>query len=161
MSGHSPRSSDRNRSKRSSIFTGSTAVIDSASQTALFESQNVLLKHKVAPAGGVFLTLPLTKNLWVQPEVNLDLKGTQWTSGGQTARLNVTYVDVPVLLRYAGPEEDRLKWHVFAGGYTGVRVKATFDSGVLGARMIALYESLRSPTPVPLPRPSTAAGALR
>ena len=30
MSGHSPRSSERKRSKSSSIFTGSTAVIESA-----------------------------------------------------------------------------------------------------------------------------------
>lgn len=43
----------------------------------------------------------------------------------------------------------------------GEAVAATFDSGVLGARMIALYESLRSPTSVPLPRPSTPAGAVR
>ncbi|HUR20305.1 MAG TPA: porin family protein [Vicinamibacterales bacterium] len=114
------------------------------SQNALFEAQNVQLKHKRALAGGGFLTLPLSKNLWIQPEVMLDLKGTQWKSGSQTARLRLTYVDVPVFLRYAGPEDDRVKVHVFAGVYTGVLVKATFDSGAASSTRTDVADRFRS-----------------
>ena len=93
------------------------------------ESQNVVLEHRSHPTGGLFLTVPLSASsgFSIQPEVLLSVKGTQWNTAALEGSLRLTYLDVPVLLRYAGPPGARARIHVFGGPSVGFLLHATSE----------------------------------
>lgn len=127
------------------IGGGVTVGVGDTEINATNEPMNVLLKHKFAPAAGFFVTIPVgTTNLWVQPEMLLTIKGTQWKVGDRTARIDQTYLDVPVLVRYAGPPDQRVKLNVFAGPYVGLLVRATFQSAVATASRLDVADRFRT-----------------
>lgn len=49
---------------------------------------------------GVFLKLPVTKHLAIQPEVDYSGQGFKATYGGVTATQHENYISIPVLLKY-------------------------------------------------------------
>jgi hypothetical protein len=88
------------------------------------ESQNVVLEHQSHPTGGLFLTVPLSGPFWLQPEAWLNVKGTQWNTAELEGSLRLTYLDVPALVRYAGPSDAQVRVHVFGGPTLGFLLRA-------------------------------------
>jgi hypothetical protein len=92
------------------------------------ESQNVVLEHQSHVTGGLFLTVPLSAQFWLQPEAWLNVKGTQWNTADLEGSLRLTYLDFPALLRYAGPSDARTQIHVFGGPSVGFLLKASSEA---------------------------------
>jgi hypothetical protein len=94
------------------------------------ESQNVVLEHQTNVTGGLFVTWPVSENFWIQPEALLSVKGTQWNQEAAfhtAGSLRLTYLDLPVLLRYAGPSQARVRIHVLGGGTAGILLNASSE----------------------------------
>lgn len=62
-------------------------------------------KSKVGYYAGVFVNLPVATEFSIQPEVFYNNLGAKYTALNQTAKLNLDYITVPVMLQYnATPE---------------------------------------------------------
>jgi hypothetical protein len=90
-------------------------VIRSEVNSSGDESQNVALEHRSSPTGGLFLSVPLSGGFSVEPEALLSARGTQWSTPALEGSLHLTYLDFPVLLRYAGPAGRPVRIHVLGG----------------------------------------------
>jgi hypothetical protein len=90
------------------------------------ESLNVVLRSKSEPVGGVSLALDAAGPSSLEIDAFYSVKGSKLKgSGGGETRIRLTYLEVPVMLRYAGPENSTGKLHVFAGVYGGYLFHAT------------------------------------
>jgi hypothetical protein len=89
------------------------------------EFLNVAFGDKLEPTGGIFFVVPFADSLWLQPEALYSIKGTEGELNGREGRIRLTYIEVPVLLRYAGPEDSTAKIHVFTGPYAAYLIRAT------------------------------------
>src|SRR5687768_5060116 len=49
--------------------------------------------------GGVFVTLPVSGIFAIQPEVLVGMQGAKFTEDGESAKLQLNYLQVPVLAR--------------------------------------------------------------
>ena len=80
-------------------------------------------ERRIAASGGGFLVLPITGRIGVQIEALFSPKGAKLYAEdlGLTSTLLLDYLDFPVLARI-GAESSA--FHVFAGPYVGVRVRA-------------------------------------
>lgn len=89
--------------------------------------------------GGVFLDIPLTSNLYFQPglgfaqkgaEVSDDFEGEEVTFG-----VNLDYIEVPLLLKYAFPTSGSLGVHVYGGPALSFETTCefSFESDEFGA----------------------------
>jgi Outer membrane protein beta-barrel domain len=92
------------------------------------ESMNVALEHQSKVTGGLYGILPVSESFWIQPEALLAVKGTQWNLGASAGSLRLTYLDVPVLMRFAGPVGAKVKVHLFAGPTAGFLLNATVET---------------------------------
>jgi hypothetical protein len=105
-------------------------VLRSEINSSDVEAQNVALQHRSSPTGGLFVTLPVSESFWVQPEVLLSVKGTQWEASATSqvaGSLRLTYLDVPVLFRYAGLLGAPVRIHVFGGPSAGFLLRASSE----------------------------------
>ena len=104
-------------------------VIRSEVNSSGDESQNVVLEHQSHLTGGWFLTVPLSDSAGfsIEPEALWSVKGMQWNTDALEGSLRLTYLDVPVLLRYAGPPGARARIHVFGGPSVGFLLHATSE----------------------------------
>jgi len=89
------------------------------------ESQNVALEHRSQPTGGLFLTVPVSESFWIQPEVLVSVKGTRWNTADLEGALRLTYLELPALVRFAGPRAARVRIHVFGGPSLGLLLNAS------------------------------------
>jgi hypothetical protein len=89
------------------------------------ESLNVAFTHRMEPAGGFFFVFPFSESFWIQPEALFSIKGTDAEFADREGRARLTYLEAPVLVRYAGPRDSRAKIHVFGGPYVGYLIRAT------------------------------------
>lgn len=72
--------------------------------------------------GGVFVNVPLGASLSVQPEVLYSQKGAKFQEGNNEARLELDYLDVPVLLRVTAGGQSGLA--LFGGPSVGFKLRA-------------------------------------
>jgi hypothetical protein len=84
-----------------------------------FKKSDLSVRASTGFAGGFWLGIPVAKSLEVEPELLYSNKG--YGLKGTDTRVNLNYIEVPVLLRYAftpdgGP-------FAFAGPYVGIKVK--------------------------------------
>lgn len=84
------------------------------------ERLNVLFVDRLDVSGGVFAEWPVSVSLRFRPEVLLSRRGTVSDEPGTERRLRLTYLDVPLLLRYVGPPDQKVGLHVFGGPYVSV-----------------------------------------
>jgi len=75
-------------------------------------------------AGG-FVGIHLVPSLYLQPEVLYTRKGSKLKEGGSTAKTNLDYVELPVLLRFS-PEAAKIGIDLFGGIAPAVRTRARF-----------------------------------
>ncbi len=67
-------------------------------------------KFKTGLSGGVYAAIPVSENAFVQPEINYQQQGmkstdftVEETNYKGSAKLNLSYVNVPVLVKYVIP----------------------------------------------------------
>ena len=88
--------------------------------------------RRIAPAGGVFLVLPVAPHLSVQIEGVFNARGAKLFDEelGATSTLLLDYIDFPVLARVEGQRLGSV--HLFAGPYVGIRAGATRQISTTG-----------------------------
>jgi hypothetical protein len=73
-------------------------------------------ESRTAFVGGVFLTYALTPALAVQPEILYSMKGYKWDDDmGCCGTGKLTYLEIPVLLKYMIPMDGVVQPNLFAG----------------------------------------------
>ena len=81
------------------------------------------IKTRVGIAGGAFVTIGVSRNFAVEPEVLYAQKGVKTSDATATAKIKVSYVELPVLLklRVPGKSGGIVVPHVYAGPYLGFK----------------------------------------
>lgn len=90
-------------SAQPAIGFGVKAGINISKQSTSIETQNVEaidLKGLLRLNGGAWFSLFITDRLAVQPELLISGKGTDWNDPSYNVRDLLTYVDLPVMIRY-------------------------------------------------------------
>jgi outer membrane protein with beta-barrel domain len=86
------------------------------------DAEDTSFDDRIGLAAGGYVTIPLAGRLSVQPEVLFSQKGAKFDELGARGRLELDYLDVPVLMRYSFG-----RWrgfHVFGGPSIGLKLKA-------------------------------------
>lgn len=81
---------------------------------------------KLVGGGGLFFNRTIADNISIQPEILLMMKGTKSESLENTG-IHLTYIDIPVLIRYSIPTEVDFIPYFFAGPSFGVLMTATYE----------------------------------
>ncbi|MCK4461905.1 MAG: PorT family protein [candidate division Zixibacteria bacterium] len=88
---------------------------------------------KTGLVAGGFVKLNIAPNLAIQPEVLFTQKGSKGDLGfGATAKFELNYIEVPVLLRFSFPTTGELKPFLFAGPAMAFIQTAEFTVEVSG-----------------------------
>lgn len=90
------------------------------------ERANVVLTDKLEPAGGLFLAIPLGARASLEPEFLYSVKGSLLDSAVGEQRIRLTYLDVPVTLRFSPPPDSTLHWlRMVVGPYAAYLIDAS------------------------------------
>ncbi len=81
------------------------------------------LSSRIGLVGGLFLQLNFGDSFAIQPEVLYAQKGSQTTSGSNNSTFDLSYVEIPVLLKLYLPTPG-IKPNIFAGGAVGFNTAA-------------------------------------
>jgi hypothetical protein len=81
---------------------------------------------KLVGGGGLFLNRAITHNVSIQPEILFMMKGTKSESLENTG-IHLTYIDIPVLIRYSIPNGADFIPYFFAGPSFGILMTATYE----------------------------------
>jgi len=81
---------------------------------------------KLGFGGGAFLTYNFTPQFAIQPEVMFMMKGAKFTEEGidDDTKINLTYIEIPVLLKFTPQMEGNIKPNIFAGPAVGILMSA-------------------------------------
>ncbi len=85
---------------QSNLGYGVKGGINVANQTSPDEAENVYVKNLIRFHGGVYLNYFFLDNLAIQPELLVSGKGSKWDDPYTDTRDLLTYIDMPVLIRY-------------------------------------------------------------
>ena len=58
---------------------------------------------KVGVAAGAYVAIPISTMFAVTPELQFCGQGAKETDGGETVKLNINYINIPVMLQYRNP----------------------------------------------------------
>jgi hypothetical protein len=98
------------------------------------------VKTRVGIAAGGFVTIGISKNFAIEPEALYVQKGAKRTETGETFKIKISYVEVPVLLklRFPGNSGGVVVPHIYAGPYLGFKagcnITGTSGSVTLSAK---------------------------
>lgn len=81
-------------------------------------------ESKLAFGGGVVAALDVMDMLVIQPEVLYSMKGADYEPDGC---VSLTYIEIPVLLKYAIPMEGMITPNLFVGPSLGILLSAEAD----------------------------------
>ncbi|TFG88148.1 MAG: PorT family protein [Candidatus Atribacteria bacterium] len=81
-------------------------------------------KMKLCFGGGVFMNYPMTESISLQPELLFMMKGTKADIEDFDAGYRFSYIDIPVLVKFAVPMEGAFTPCFFAGPYIGFNMSA-------------------------------------
>jgi hypothetical protein len=81
---------------------------------------------KLVGGGGIFFNRTIANGISIQPEVLFMMKGTKSESLENTG-IHLTYIDIPVLVRYSIPTETKLIPYFLAGPSFGILMSATYE----------------------------------
>jgi hypothetical protein len=88
---------------------------------------SISMSSKIGFYAGAFAEIGVSENFAVQPEVLYALLGAQIKNGGQTEKMNLSYVNIPVLAKYK-----MNGFSIFAGPQIGILVSAKDQDGNSG-----------------------------
>ena len=111
-----------------SAAVGVKAGINFANLNFEGDGATVNLDQRKGVVGGLFVIWPADGRLGLQTEVLYSQKGAQMEEGGDSAKIKLDYIDVPVLARFSSPVSTGTSFHVFAGPSFGFRVSAKAES---------------------------------
>lgn len=85
---------------------------------------------------GAFVDLGLTENFYIQPGLfysNKGLKGELKEDDSYKLKMNLSYLEIPILASYRINLSDNMKWHINAGPYLayGIGGKIKFEGELL------------------------------
>ncbi|MDH3890390.1 MAG: PorT family protein [candidate division Zixibacteria bacterium] len=81
---------------------------------------------RVGLVAGGFVKLNIAPNLAIQPEALFAQKGSKGDLGGVTAKFNLNYFEIPVLLKYTFPTTGEMQPFLFVGPAVAFAQKAEF-----------------------------------
>lgn len=82
---------------------------------------------------GVFVGANVTDHIGLQVEALASQRGAKVDTGLSTTSVRLTYIDVPVTIRYGRTDTDRAHFHVFTGPQVSFKVKTDSTDPVFGA----------------------------
>lgn len=101
--------------------------ITSSNVTVDGENVSFSLESRTAITAGLSLQFPLSPMLDLEVDALYTSKGTKISDGGDSAELKLSYIDVPVLLRYnLGTAE--AKPFLLAGGSVGIKASCSIGA---------------------------------
>ena len=96
------------------------------------DGETVSLDQRKGVVGGLFVVWPANSRFALQTEALYSQKGAQMEEGGDSAKIKLDYIDVPVLARISSPLSRGTSFHAFAGPSFGFRVSAKSESSFDG-----------------------------
>jgi len=82
---------------------------------------------------GAFADVELMENFYIQPGLFYSSKGLKAKDGGDEMKVNLNYLEIPILASYRIAISDKIKWHINAGPYLayglGGKIKTKYDDG--------------------------------
>lgn len=89
------------------------------------ESLNAAFREKWEPALGGFISFDVRDQLSIDVEAMWSVQGSRLTSGAIRENIDLTYINVPVLVRWAPPPDSTMPWlRIFGGPYTAFLLDA-------------------------------------
>jgi len=81
------------------------------------------VKNRVGLAAGGFVTLGVSPNFAIEPEVLFAMKGAKETQSGITGSVRISYIEIPVLAKIRIPAKSGglVSPHFYAGPYLGIK----------------------------------------
>jgi opacity protein-like surface antigen len=107
----------------STVTFGVKAGVNS-SNIKFSDSADQETKSLVGAVGGLFLGKQINDNVGVQIEGLFSQKGAKDATSGSDAKFRLTYIDVPVLLRFDPTTTNETRFHVFTGPQLSFKTKA-------------------------------------
>lgn len=92
------------------------------------ESLNVLFVNLLQPSVGASFVFRLGPFVSLETDTLLSIKGSRLTVDGHEDRIKLTYVDVPVILRFGRTASPRPQVHVLGGLYGSYLIDATRET---------------------------------
>ena len=87
-------------------------------------SEDINTGTRIGIAVGGFVALPLGSRLTIQPEGLFSQKGEKADLDGVVAKLELDYIEVPVLVKYAITQGASRSFHVFGGPSMAFKVRS-------------------------------------
>ena len=86
-------------------------------------------KMKLGLAGGALVQVPLSDNMAFRVEALYSQKGAKYEAGGNTAKVNMDYIEVPLLVMFQIPTTGSVLPFLLGGGYLGYLMSAKITNG--------------------------------
>ena len=109
--------------------------LSSANVAVSAEGVTPSLTSRIGVTGGGFVEVPIARNVAIQPELLLAMKGATVSASQYDETLALTYLDFPILVRYrfSIPGKD-VGPYLYSGPVLGVLLTATGSSTVNGKK---------------------------
>lgn len=92
------------------------------------EGMEAGLDTRTGPVGGLFVVFPANGRLALQTEALFSQKGAEISEGGNSGRIRINYLEVPVLARVSSTPAGDAAFHVFGGPSFAFRLSAEGES---------------------------------
>ena len=114
------------RAVRQATYPWNIGVTAGVTLSKLDTNDDINLDSVWGAVGGLFANKKFDHNFGVQIEALASQRGAKVKNG---PTLRITYIDIPVLLRFGSTTTNRTHFHVFAGLTPGFRVKDDLSDG--------------------------------
>ena len=98
---------------------------------------------RIGIAAGGFVALPLGSRLTIQPEGLFSQKGEKADLDGVVAKLELDYIEVPVLVKYAITQGASRSFHVFGGPSMAFKVRSRATASFGGTTVETGEENIK------------------
>ena len=106
-------------------------------------SEDINTGTRIGIAAGGFVALPLGSRLTIQPEGLFSQKGEKADLDGVVAKLELDYIEVPVLLKYAITQGASRSFHVFGGPSMAFKVRSRATASFGGTTVETGEENIK------------------
>jgi len=130
------------------VVVGAKGGLNIAGMSLGGDASNLNLSHREVWMAGGFVEIPVARRVAIQPEALYTMKGAEYSApspGGAigVATLELSYLDVPVLLRVDVPTAGTVVPYIYAGPNVGFRLSAKAASTIGSAHQ---EEDIKSTT---------------
>lgn len=102
------------------------------------------LETKTGVAGGGFVRFNVSPSVAIQPELLYSMKGAEFSELGVNFRLKLTYLEIPVLLRFTIPTEGNVAPALFAGPSVAFNISSKISADSAGISADVDIDNARS-----------------